>query len=67
MNDLLAKLRESAEFQQIMDELRKHRPVIPDYRPQATREETEYLVEKIKYQSGLRDGFDLLNRLLTGK
>lgn len=67
MKDLLLKLRESAEFKQIMDELQKNRPVIPDYRPQATREETEYLVEKIKYQSGLRDGFDLLSKLLTGK
>lgn len=67
MKDLLAKLRESAEFKQIMDELQRNRPVIPDYRPQATREETEYLVEKIKYQSGLRDGFDLLSKLLTGK
>lgn len=67
MRDLLAKLRESAEFKQIMDELQRNRPVIPDYRPQATREETEYLVEKIKYQSGLRDGFDLLSKLLTGR
>lgn len=67
MNDLLLKLRESAEFRQIMDELQKYRPVVPDFRPQKTREETEFLLEKIKYQSGCRDGFDLLHKHLTGK
>ncbi len=66
-DDLLRSLRESNDFQQIMRGIAEKRPVIPDYQPQATRDETENLMERIKYYSAHRAGFDLLFRLLTGK
>lgn len=66
-DDRLRTLRESESFQQIMKGLVDKRPVIPDYQPQASRDETENLIERIKYYSAHRAGFDLLFRLLTGK
>lgn len=68
MNDLLKALRESHDFQVIMEEvIWKQRPVIPDYVPQQTRDATENLIKKIEYQSAMRQGFDTLYRALAGK
>ena len=64
--DLIKQLQESHDFQVIMAEMLKMRPVIPDYVPQETRDKTENLMERIKYQSAMRMGFDLLFSALTG-
>lgn len=65
--ELLKQLQEDVNFQAIMSDVLKHRPVVPDYTPQATRDETENLMERIKYHSANRAGFDMLYRILTGR
>lgn len=68
MKDLIKALRESHDFQVIMEqEMWKHRPVIPEYVPQDTRDKTENLVERIKFESAKRLGFDTLYRALLGR
>ena len=67
MTDLLKALQESYDFQVIMDDIWKMRPVIPDYVPQKTRDDTENLIKRIEYQSAMRQGFDTLYRVLAGK
>lgn len=64
MNDLLKALREEQRFQIIMDGLKQHRPVVPSFRPGKEQDE---LIEKIKFQTGMQEGFDLLFKLLVGK
>lgn len=66
MSDLLKQLRESPEFMAVMEEMLKFRPVVPDYTPQATMDETDNVIERVKYHSAQRAGFDLLYRNLTG-
>ncbi len=67
MSQLLAALRESQDFQVIMDEMVKTRPVVQDYTPQKTMDETANLIEQIKHSSARRQGWDLLYQALTGK
>lgn len=67
MNSLIKALRESPEFQAIMTEIVNTRPLIPDYTPQKTRDETENLIEQIKHRSSCRQGWDILFLALTGK
>ena len=66
MNELLKQLRESQEFMAVMDEMLKNRPVVPDYSPQSTMDETANVLERVKYYSAQRAGFDILYRNLTG-
>jgi hypothetical protein len=66
MKDLLIQLREDANFQAIMAECIKSRPVVPEYLPQDTADKTLNLMEEIKYGMASRAGFDLLYRVLTG-
>lgn len=42
------------------------RPVVPAFKPGHTREEDFSLLERIKYESGRKEGFDLLYLHLTG-
>lgn len=65
--DLINQLRESRDFQVIMAEMLKVRPVVPTYKPQKTLDETANIMEQIKYSSAQQDGFDLLFSALTGK
>ena len=67
MKELLKQLRETREFQEIMDAMHKSRPVVPAYRPAGSMEANNAVIEELKYQSGRQDGFDLLFKLLTGK
>lgn len=67
MKQLLKQLRETSEFQLIMTDLANLRPVVPDYRPQGSTEANNSHLETIKYQSGMKDGFDLLYRALIGR
>lgn len=65
--ELLKQLRASPDFQAVMKELVKHRPVIPYYTVQRTMDETNLLVEKIQAESCRQQGFDLLYQLLMGR
>ena len=49
-----------------MEDMVKMRPVVPDYMPQKTRDETANLIEQIKHQSSRQQGFDYLYQALTG-
>jgi hypothetical protein len=42
------------------------RPVVPAFRPSQSQEENFSLLERIKYESGRKEGFDLLYLHLTG-
>lgn len=63
LKELLLKLNETPEFQVIMEELIKQRPIVPKWSPDGG----ELLMERIKFEMARQDGFDLLKRLLTGK
>lgn len=63
----LSELRENPLFQKSMQEVRQcFRPVVPAYKPGESQEETFSLMERIKYESGRKEGFDLMYLLLTG-
>lgn len=67
MKELLKQLRESAEFQQIMQQMKHERPIVSDYYPGKTFDENQFAVEQMKFSSAQRQGFDKLYRLLTGE
>lgn len=67
MKDLLKQLRETREFQVIMDELVSTRPVVPAYTPQKTRDETENLIERIKHESSRKQGWEMLYLAIVGR
>jgi hypothetical protein len=67
MKELLKQLRESPEFQTIMLEVLRLRPIVSEYAPQATVDETTNLIERIKYDMARRAGYDLLYSILMGK
>ena len=50
-----------------MKEMKERRPVLPRYQPQATSEANQELLEKIKFETGRQDGFDLIYLILTGE
>lgn len=64
---LLVSLREDENFQAVMKDAWKLRPVIPEYTPQQTNDQTSNLVERIKFMSAQRQGFDVLYRALAGQ
>ncbi len=66
MNELLKALRESREFKIIMEGVKENRPIVPAYKPQKTIDETQNVIERIKYESARQEGFDLLYQTLTG-
>lgn len=66
MKELIPQLRESRDFQAIMADVMKQRPVVPEFKPGDTRDATDNMMEKIKYFSAQRVGFDLLYQILTG-
>lgn len=67
MNEALRLLRERPEFQMALKSVRMQRPVIPQYRPGKTPEEEQNIVNRIKFETGRQDGFDLLFTFLTGE
>jgi hypothetical protein len=67
LNDLLAELRKNPEFSAVLEDALKHRPVIPAFVLYDTKDEQEMVVEKIKYHTALRNGFDSLYQYLTGR
>lgn len=67
MSDLLDGLRKNKEFQAVTQDMLKHRPLIPAFAICKTKDEQEMVVENIKYHTAMRNGFDLLYQLLTGK
>ena len=63
----LAEIRNDPKFKQVMKEFRTLRPPVSKYRPQISQEANNELLERIKYESGKQDGFDLIFLLLTGE
>ena len=62
----LSELRISPRFHSLVKELQDARPVVPAYKPGQSQEETISLLERIKFESGRKEGFDLVMLLLTG-
>lgn len=62
----LQELRLNPLFKQAMKEIQKFRPVVPAYQPCQSREEADSLMERIKFESGRLEGFDLIYLILTG-
>lgn len=62
----LQELRLNPLFKEAMKEVQKFRPVVPAYKPCQSREEADSLMERIKYESGRKEGFDLIYLVLTG-
>lgn len=66
MNPLLNELRGTENFKAIMSDMLGNRPIVPEYTPQDTIDQTANLIETIKYKTAQRAGFDLLFTILTG-
>ena len=67
MKELLASLRLLPEFQEIMRELAKDRPIVPPYTMSETIEADEAMIRVIKDLSVQQKGWDLLWMKLTGR
>jgi hypothetical protein len=67
VSDLLKQLRQNPEFQAVLEDSIKHRPVIPAFVLSETQEDQYMVIEKIKYHTGLQRGFDLLYQHLSGR
>jgi hypothetical protein len=63
-NEIMARLRAIAEFQQAMKEAAEMRPLIY---PMDPTQPLEQGAAKAMYQSGMQNGFDLLYQWLRGK
>jgi hypothetical protein len=63
-NEIMARLRATAEFQQAMKEAAAMRPTIL---PMDPKQPFEQEAAKAMYQSGMQNGFDLLYQWLRGK
>lgn len=66
MSDLLTHLRGQPEFVAVLKDMQKHRPVIPAFSLAKTADEQYMVIEAIKYNTALRQGFDILYQRLTG-
>ena len=67
MNDLLKAVRENKEFQAVMEEALKFRPVIPAFSICRTKDEQDMVVENIKFYTAMKQGWEGLYQYLTGK
>jgi hypothetical protein len=67
MSDLLNEVRKSPEFQAVMDEALKHRPVVPAFVICDTKDAQEMVIENIKFQTARQNGFDFLYQFLVGR
>lgn len=67
MKELLRALQENPDFQTVMDFALSYRPVIPEYKPGETIDETANVMERIKFYSAQRQGFDALFQMLSGR
>jgi len=65
--EFILQLRINPLFREWLKELQQTRPVVPKYVPGESTMETEALLERIKYESGRREGFDLMYLLLSGE
>lgn len=63
----LIEIKNDPKFKQVMKEFREQRPLVSTYKPQGSVEANNELLERIKYESGRRAGFDLIFLLLTGE
>lgn len=65
-SDLLIMLRDLEEFRQVMAEMWKLRPQIPQYSPADTADEEQQQMNRIRHSSGMQKGFDSLYVDLMG-
>lgn len=63
---MLQELMVNPIFKGLMQELKALQPVVPSYKP-GTPQEVEMLFEQIRFESGRKEGFDLLYLVLTGE
>ena len=66
VKELAQRLKLDPFFRDWVEELKKSRPVVPSYQP-GDLQETQELLERIKFESGRREGFDLLLLYITGE
>jgi ribosomal protein L39E len=66
VDDLIKTFRSNPEFVQMMKAMQKNRPVIPAFSLAQTADEQYMIVERIKYATAMRQGFDILYQHLTG-
>jgi hypothetical protein len=63
----MAELIVNPIYKKAMQEISEMtRPVVPSFKPGMNQEENFSLLERIKYESGRKEGFDLLYLRLTG-
>lgn len=67
MSDLLNELRKNPEFQAVLDDAIKTRPVIPAFVLADNKDDQEMVIEKIKFHTAMRQGFDVLYQYLAGR
>lgn len=67
LKEFALRVRTHELFKGWMEELEKQRPVVPEYRPQETRDAEHALLERIKYETARQQGFDLFRLYLTGE
>jgi len=59
-------VRANPHFSEVMKEVKSRRPVVPAYKACQTQEEQFSIMERIRFESGRQEGFDLIYLLLTG-
>lgn len=64
---MLKQLQDSPEFQAVMEDILRLRPLVPKYFPDNSEVSEQVLLNRIKYQSGRLEGFDNLWTTLTGR
>lgn len=63
----LIEIKNDPKFKQVMREFKELRPLVSRFKPQGSVEANNELLERIKYESGRQDGFDLIYLQLTGE
>lgn len=67
IKEFVLQVRINPLFSEWMKDLKQARPVVPKYVPGESTMETEALLERIKYESGRKEGFDLVYLLISGE
>lgn len=67
MSDILNEIRKSQTFQAALEDALKHRPVIPAFVLADNKDDQEMVIEKIKFHTAMRQGFDVLYQYLAGR
>lgn len=63
----LIEIKNDPKFKVVIREFRELRPLVSRFKPQGSVEANNELLERIKYESGRQDGFDLIYLQLIGE